>query len=517
MTDKPKRPHPLAAGLAAAAGAVLAAAALAPAALAEPRALAHPSGNGSPALPGPLVALPEQEAPTMRLLKTTPDVAPVGTPIVFSSGGLPPNTAVDVIWETANVRYLMDTPPESVDFWGREVSKIHVRLAAGRTDAQGNFELKTKVPEDYGALHDIYVVANGKRIAKGGFLITRHYTVSPRRGPVGTPITIKVTGLGAMPYHAAASLMWDNMFLGTVTSTTTRGSSTVQIRAAGPPGRHVIDFVPSGSGNPFLNIEQSAISWLGSKRVVFTTTRDNGPTKPSIAWPRKVTLPAAERHRLGVTTVAGVSAGLSSQSGPVLSRVTLRASGLKPGPVQLGWVTARGTRTGAGFQLGTLPLGSATAAANGSVDTTIQIPDDLGGWHAIELVQGGTVVATMPYYVDISIVSVSPRRVKAGQVVTVHLKGVGWTEIDNILAVTYNNGYVGYACGFFSAGDVKLRLVARGQPGTQLIDLWPTIYKQKGNDIWDGRWAFLSYRSDFPALALGYRIPHIRASFEIVK
>jgi hypothetical protein len=504
-------------GLLTGAAALLASAALAPTAVAAPRQIAQPGGNGAPALAGPVVALPEQEAPNLRLLKTTPDVAPVGTPVVFSSSGLPANTSVDLLWETSNVRYLMDTPPESVDFWGREVSKLHVRLASAKTDANGAFELKTKLPEDYGALHDVYVVANGKRVAKGGVLITRHYTVTPRRGPIGTPITIKVTGLGAMPYHAAASMMWDNIFLGTITSTTTRGTSTVRIRAAGPVGKHVLDFVPSGSGNPFLNIEQSAISWLGSKRLVFTTTKDNGPTPARITLPRKVSLPAAERERLSTTTVAGVTAGLSARSGPVLSKVTLTAGGLKPGPVQIGWVTARGTRTGAGFKLDTLPLGAGTVAANGTLSTQVEIPDDLGGWHAVEVVQGGTVVANVPYYVDYSLVSVTPKKVKAGQVVTVHIKGGGWTEIDNILAVTYNNGYVGYACSFFSAGDIQLKLVARGKPGTQIIDLWPSIYKQKGNDIWDGRWPFLSYAGDYPGLALGYRVPHISASFQIVK
>lgn len=497
--------------------AALAAAAAAPSALAIPRQIAHPLGNGSPDLPGAVVALPEQEAAGMRLLKTTPDVAPVGTPVTFSSDGLPANTQVELVWETSNVRYLLDTPPDSVDFWGREVSKFHVRLATATTDASGAFELKTKLPEDYGALHEVYVVANGKRVAKGGVLIVRDYSVTPLRGPVGTKVTVKVTGLGAMPYHAAASLMWDNMFFGTATSTTTRGSTTFTFRAAGPAGKHVIDFVPSGSGNPFLNIEQSAIAWLGSKRFVFTTTPGKPRVADTLTLPRKVTLPAAERVRLSTTTVSGITAGLSARSGKVLSKVTLTAAGLKPGDAQLGWVTARGTRTGAGFKLDTLPLGTATVAANGTIEKQIEIPDDLGGWHAVEIVQGGTVVANVPYYVDYSLISVTPKKVKAGQIVTVHLKGGGWTEIDNILAVTYNNGYVGYACSFFSAGDIKLKLVARGKPGTQIIDLWPSLYKQKGNDIWDGRWPFMSYASDYPGLALGYRVPHVSASFEIVE
>ncbi len=58
----------------------------------------------------------------------------------------------------------------------------------------------------------------------------------------------------------------------------------------------------------------------------------------------------------------------------------------------------------------------------------------------------------------------------------VHLKGVGWTQLDNTIAVTYDNRYVGYGCGFNSNGDVVLNLVATGGPGTHLIDIYPLLY-----------------------------------------
>ena len=48
----------------------------------------------------------------------------------------------------------------------------------------------------------------------------------------------------------------------------------------------------------------------------------------------------------------------------------------------------------------------------------------------------------------------APKVVKAGQPFIVQLKGVGWTQLDNTIAVTYDNGYIGYACGFNSNGDV---------------------------------------------------------------
>ncbi len=48
--------------------------------------------------------------------------------------------------------------------------------------------------------------------------------------------------------------------------------------------------------------------------------------------------------------------------------------------------------------------------------------------------------------------------VKEGQPFSVHLKGVGWTQLDNTVGVDYDNSYVGYGCGFNSNGDVVLHL-----------------------------------------------------------
>ena len=68
---------------------------------------------------------------------------------------------------------------------------------------------------------------------------------------------------------------------------------------------------------------------------------------------------------------------------------------------------------------------------------------------------------------------------KAGQPFIVELKGVGWTQLDNTVAVTYDNSYIGYACGFNSNGYVRIQLFATGEPGTHLIDLYPLLYTQQ--------------------------------------
>ena len=180
-------------------------------------------------------------------------------------------------------------------------------------------------------------------------------------------------------------------------------------------------------------------------------------------------------------------------------------------------MTAVGTRaTTSGWSLATLPLGQATPAADGSLRTTFTVPDNLGGWHAVRLVQNGNTKAEVPYFVERSLVGIAPVKVKAGEVFQIHVKGIGWTELDNGFAVTYDNGYIGYACGFYSNGDINMNLVATGAPGTHLIDLYPMIYKSR-TDIWLNHVPMLAFKRDAPGLALGYRLPAIRLAIEIVE
>jgi hypothetical protein len=96
--------------------------------------------------------------------------------------------------------------------------------------------------------------------------------------------------------------------------------------------------------------------------------------------------------------------------------------------------------------------------------------------------------------------------------VTIHLKGVGWTEYDNIYVATYDNAYMGYACGFNSRGDVVINFTATGEPGTHLIDLYPGIYQGPPTEPQQlYRLPQLTYADDHP----GNRIPALRFAFEV--
>jgi hypothetical protein len=494
------------------------------AAAAEPAPVQSPQIAGVAPLPGPLVPSFKTSS-SATILTTKPDIGVTGSTATISGVGLPASKQVTLAWSSANVSWILDARPDSVDYTGRKVDKIFTTLAQTQTDAAGALTATFKIPRDYGGIHDIYAVVDGVAIARGSFLVGRTLTISPTRGPIGTPITIRVTGLGSPLYDSGGAIYWDNHYTGVFTGNTTRGEVTFQIRAAGAPGPHQIVSGPAITID-YLNPLQSPQPWQPIFNKTFTITKGSAIPASRVDWPAEAAAtvaPSTAGSALS-TAAGGATAKLSTTSGYVLSKVGVTASGLVPGqPVDIHWGTVVGNRvncTGQCWSLTSFSIGNATATAAGTLDTQITIPDNLGGWHLVRLVQNGQAKAEVSYFVTRQVVQV-PKVVKAGQTFTVHLKGVGWTQLDNTVAVTYDNSYVGYGCGFNSNGDVLLNLVATGGPGTHLIDLYPLLYTQ--NPVYSGAAGvygmvpFLSYAQDAPGLSLGYKLPALRVAITVVK
>ena len=184
---------------------------------------------------------------------------------------------------------------------------------------------------------------------------------------------------------------------------------------------------------------------------------------------------------------------------------------------------------------------------DGVLDTEVTIPDNLGGFHAVQVMQGGKLLAQAPFYVKASLevfkdangkvltvgvarADTSPEKLpagigkptytfKQGEPFVISVKGVGWTQMDNTMNVTYDNSHIGYGCGFNSNGYMVVHLVATGEPGTHTIDLWPNLYSANPSfaDTQYGMLPLLSGGHDSPALALGYQVPSIHVTIRIVK
>jgi hypothetical protein len=368
----------------------------------------------------------------MGILQVNPDEGVAGIPLTILGSHLAANADVELTWSTADATWLVQAKPDTVNYLGRADTDFAVVLDKTTTNAKGSFRVSLTVPQDWGGLHDLYAVVNGVEVAHGGFVTLRTVTVTPTSGPIGTPITITYSGLGATLYTGGASLLWDNHYVGEMMANWTRGVAKATIRAAGPVGQHTIQ-IGNAISYLYLNVPQSPIPYTNGATVTFTVTKDDGPPPSSVDWPVSVAPTLSARTTLetsGLSATSGVQAVLATTSGRVNTKVDLSATGLSSGsPVQLVWSTVVGNRVNCAstcWVFVSQPLGSATPSGR-SLHSKITVPDGLGGWHVVQLVQKGKILAEVPFYVMESIVGrgVSSVVVKEGQPFTIHLKGVG--------------------------------------------------------------------------------------------
>jgi hypothetical protein len=472
-----------------------------------------------------------QAQPTSRpgVLAIAPEKGPVGTVFSVSGDAGAANTSVDIQWTTWDGSYATVTTPQTVAYKQRTFTDKRVSLGQVTTDAEGRFRGSFTVPEDFGHLHAISAVVDGRDRASGGFQVLMSGTATPASGPIGTPIHLRITGLNPNLFSGSTlAVRYDNAYTGLLTAATTGGTAEAMIRATGPLGPHSI-VVGAGTTPAYLNIHQSPYDFLYEHlpdgegfQFAFTTTADTGPPPDTLEWPSAsaVRTLAADDPRTTFEPLPPAAAKLALEpaSGPILTRTRLTASGLRPDTdVAVVFVTARGNRVSdSGWDTEAMPIGQGRADAQGGLNLEVQIPDDLGGWHVLRLVQDNVPLTQAPFFVERSLASVSTSRPRIGETFTIHAKGLGWTELDNGFAVTYDNVFVGYACGFNSNGDVTMPLVATGAPGTHLIDLYPMVYNGQDRKAW--YWApVLTFARDFPALGLGYRLPTYRLAINAVQ
>lgn len=411
-------------------------------------------------------------------LDVAPDRGPVGTRVTLTGSGLPPSVTLTVVWTTVEADWVLEHENgEYIGiFTGRTFQEAQHPIATVSTDANGRFTSALKIPEDNGGVHDIYLTLGERVLTKAGFRTLPAATVIPASGPVGTPLRITLTGLDPVqPLETWYWLLYDNKLAGYITAIRTKGTARLTIPATGDPGLHVIDLQTGAPGAPYRAKSQSPLKYVPIFRFTFKMTAGEAVLPPPIQaqWAKPV---------------AGAEPPLASPviwsdplSGPVGTTAALRGKGFPPGEqVELIFYNMKGSRvTNSGFVAYSEKLETLTVGAEGRFDWTYKIPDHLGGPHRIGARVRGREAASTTLSIDRSALPLAARQVKVGEEIVVHLKGIGWTETDNIVAILYDNSYIGYACGFNSDGDVIIKISATGAPGWHYIDLYPSFYRNK--------------------------------------
>ena len=405
-------------------------------------------------------------------LQLTPPQAEIGKRVEVRGTGYSPNAAVDLVYYTVDGRYEMQ---DRTEFVGERFDPRSQVLTTVHADATGAIGTTIEVPLDYGGAHDVRGRVAGTEVSQASLTILPTFSLTPSDGgPVGAPIELRIIGVDWRSNINTWHVLWDNAYLGFMSGVLTKGVAVARFRAAGPVGVHQISVWHNAFFSiPYLNFQQSPYKDVPTGKFQFRVTSDPGVSDAQVEnystldnpWP--------------VTAQGMGTLKLSVDRGTVGTPTTLHGSNLPANTdLDLQWTTMVGNRVSAiGFSEETRSIGKARTGADGAFTYDMKIPNDLGGQHRIDVVQGEKAIAAAGLVIQPSLVSYSPVRPKTGEDINIHLQGVGWTTYENTYTVTYDNSYIGYVCGFSTAGDVQFTVTATGAPGTHIIDLYPTIYK----------------------------------------
>ena len=450
---------------------------------------------------GPEASLTKPSGGFVGHLSLSPDRGPIGTPVTVHGKGLPAGEDVDLVWRTVKARWDVT----EAEYNGREYSPVGYVIAKVKTDASGEFTASFDAPDDFGFYHDITVQHGDRTLTQAAFYVEMTVDISPENGPPGTPITVDVKGIGSEQLQNSWLLLYDNAYTGWMSSVRTDGSAHFTIPATGRPGNHVLEVLHGDFTFPYRNMQQSP----QPDRPRFALNFQMTAAEPLLPPPPESQVQASVRRLppAGDLTVEPLFAHVGEP-------ITISGSGFEPHKsYALNWSTVTGNRVSdSGWEESERVIAEAQADASGNLNYKLDTPDDLGGIHRLRIA-GPKRDLTGSLWIAPSALPLDVAQGPAGTPFTIHLKGVGWTETSNIYTIVYDNGYIGYACGFNSQGDVVINLHATGDPGIHYITLYPAIYKGKEKRPNNFRLPQLTYDADHP----GEDLPRFDFAFEVTQ
>jgi hypothetical protein len=217
----------------------------------------------------------------------------------------------------------------------------------------------------------------------------------------------------------------------------------------------------------------------GSLSTSGPTSSIQSSTSLTQSGPHVLYTPVAKAIRPQITVpqnnaTAGARISIAPDIASVGDNITINGRGFASNAaLPLVWTTRQGSNI-LGYKLVNKPLKNLTASADGSFSFSWKVPPTLGGTHFIA---AGNLTnnSNATLFVQRTAV-ISKTQGPVGTKIQVTLRGVGWDFNTNIATLDYDNGYVGYGCGFNSGGNVTFTLMAVGAPGIHTIDVYPSVW-----------------------------------------
>ncbi len=450
-------------------------------------------------------------------LTATPAAAIVGDQVTLTGTGFEAGSELTLVWQSYDVAWDLGEVDGAYDGTYLGLGGLEPRetsLGSVTVDAEGAFETVVEVPEDFGGTRNVRVRREGVNLNQVGLFIRADLRLSPASGPVGSDITVRITGIDSGQPMVWYLLSYDHDITGFVSAITTRGTAEFVLPAVGAVGPHLVRLEDSPFGHPYLPLDTSPWAHLEVPSRTFVVTDGEPVLPPPLA---QQALPA----RPGYEPAAdGAQLWLDPWMAPVGFASVLRGKGFEPGAeLQVGMSNMVGSRvTDSGFAAVDENLTTVTVSGDGAFSVPFTIPDTLGGLHDVWARPAGTAseadLASTRLHVLPLALELESVQVRFGDTLRLHLKGIGWSQTENIFGISIDNAYIGYGCGFSTNGDVQVPIEVSWQPGWHYIDVYPSFYRNKAYSEVDEtpflfRQSLLSW-TDHPS---GF---HFRFAFEVL-
>lgn len=417
--------------------------------------------------------------------------AEVGDRVEVSGEGLPEGCSFQLLWRSHTVDWDMERRADGViwrRFFGFKHREVQSILAGVNTGTNGEFSQEIRVPEDFGGLHDVYLIGEKRRVNKVGIRVVPGFEVTSTSGPLGSPIRVTARGLPLPvadsvdnpPYH----VYYDNKYTGLISPVTPRGTASFTIPATGTPGRHVVDVerCPFGNAHSYRQTHIGLISLPGTPDLSWNFELTEGEPNLPLPIDEQVPPPVTRNEKV-LNREEEPNLSTAERAIPVSGSVRVEGRGFPPrADVKLVWTGLEGSNLREErFSERDALVVWAEATSEGRLEAemspspaTVQ-----GGPHPIYAYVDGEKVGTTSIIVLPRFKELPADSGPGGTEITINGEGVGWNEVWNQVTILYDNSYIGYVCGGDIPGIVEGKLRATGQPGWHIIDLYPTIQKQR--------------------------------------